>query len=55
MTCGKGVRIRIRHLIAPKELQSICRNSIKLEERRECIRTKDCVIDEKMAKGEEMK
>lgn len=50
-TCGKGLRIRIRHLIVDRGMREFCQKKIKLEERRECNRTADCIINETEAKG----
>ncbi|KAK7582754.1 hypothetical protein V9T40_014199 [Parthenolecanium corni] len=50
-TCGKGLRIRIRHLIVGRELKEFCQKKVVLEERRECNRTADCIINETEAKG----
>lgn len=50
-TCGQGKRIRIRHLLnVPKILYSTCKSSVKLEERRECVRTENCTPDKARAK-----
>lgn len=49
VTCGKGIRIRMRHLTTPRELLASCKNKIKLEERRECIKTKECATNKEKA------
>lgn len=50
-TCGTGWRIRIRYLSVPHELREFCRKNVKLEEKRECVRTSECVIDKTHSKG----
>ncbi|XP_065220846.1 spondin-1 [Planococcus citri] len=49
VTCGKGIRIRMRHLTASRDLLPMCKSKIKLEERRECIKTKECVMNKEKA------